>query len=102
MVLLDPANKLAGKFTIPEGLSMTKTLAKLAEQTGIPLADFQAAIKDPAALGITADWFVRQDGKPARRPRSRASCSRTPTRSSPELGRGRPEDDGRPVHQGRR
>jgi peptidoglycan lytic transglycosylase G len=65
MILVDPANKLTGTFTITEGLSVIKTLAKLAEQTGIPLADFQAAVKDPAKLGITPDWFVRQDGKPA-------------------------------------
>jgi UPF0755 protein len=65
MILVDPKNKLAGNFTVTEGLSVIKTLSKLAEQTAVPLADFQAAIQDPAALGITPDWYVRQDGKPA-------------------------------------
>jgi UPF0755 protein len=64
-VLIDPANKLENVFQIPEGISVTQTLAKLAEQTKIPLADFQAAVKDPAALGITADWYQRTDGKQA-------------------------------------
>jgi UPF0755 protein len=64
-VLVDPKNKLTNTFTIPEGMSVIKTLAKLAEATGIPLADFQAAAKDPAKLGVSAGWFSRTDGKQA-------------------------------------
>jgi len=41
------------------------TIAILAEEAGLPLADFQAAVADPATLGITADWYGRLDGKPA-------------------------------------
>jgi UPF0755 protein len=65
MVLIDPKNKLVNQFTIIEGLSVIQTLKKLAEQTGLPLEDFQKAAQDPAALGITPDWYARKDGKPA-------------------------------------
>jgi peptidoglycan lytic transglycosylase G len=62
-ILKDPKNKLSNTFTVPEGLSVIQTLAKLAVQTGIPLADFQDAIKDPTKLGITPDMYTREDGK---------------------------------------
>ncbi len=65
IALVDPENKQTSQFTITEGRTVIQTLAKLAEQTGKPLADFQKAAEDPAALGITADWYVRADGKPA-------------------------------------
>jgi UPF0755 protein len=64
-VLINKDNKLANVFTIREGLSVIETLKRIAEATKLPLADFQAAAKDPAALGITADWYTRTDGKPA-------------------------------------
>jgi peptidoglycan lytic transglycosylase G len=64
-ILIDPTKAVASSFTIREGLSVIQTLQRLSEQTQIPLADFQAAIADPAALGITPDWYARQDGKPA-------------------------------------
>jgi UPF0755 protein len=58
-------NLVVNKATLQEGLSMTKTFAKLSEATGIPVADFVAAAKDPVALGISEEWFVRTDGKTA-------------------------------------
>ena len=64
-VLIDPKNKLTNVFTIREGLSVPKTLARIAEATKIPLADFQAAAADPVKLGVSADWFTRTDGKQA-------------------------------------
>jgi UPF0755 protein len=64
-ILINPQNVLASQFQIREGLSVIETLKRLSEQTGIPLADFEAAAKDPAALGIGPEWYARQDGKPA-------------------------------------
>jgi UPF0755 protein len=64
-ILTNKDNKLENVFTIREGLSVIKTLGRLAEQTKLPLADFQKAAQDPAALGITPDWYTRTDGKPA-------------------------------------
>jgi UPF0755 protein len=63
-ILKNPANRKIDKFTIREGLTVIETLNELAKQTGIPLADFQAAASDPAALGITPDWYT-VPGKPS-------------------------------------
>jgi UPF0755 protein len=64
-ILADPSNAITNRFTIQEGLSVIKTIKSLSEQTGIPLADFEAAIANPAALGITPEWYTRHDGKSA-------------------------------------
>jgi uncharacterized YceG family protein len=53
-MLLDPKARLLSRVTLPEGLTVTKTLAKLAQQTGRPLADLQAAATNTAALGLPA------------------------------------------------
>lgn len=42
------------RVTIPEGLRATEVMARLSTSTGVPLADYQAAAKDPAALGLPA------------------------------------------------
>ncbi len=68
-ILIDPLQRQLPpgikQFQIIEGMTVIQTLAQLEAQTGIPLADFQAAISDPAALGITPDWYTRTDGKPS-------------------------------------
>jgi uncharacterized YceG family protein len=53
-LLLDPVARLLSRVTLPEGLTVRRTLAKVAEETGRPLADFEAAAADPAALGLPA------------------------------------------------
>jgi uncharacterized YceG family protein len=53
-LMLDPAARRLSRITLPEGLTVQRTLARLAEATGIPEADFQAAIADPVALGLPA------------------------------------------------
>jgi UPF0755 protein len=50
--LLDTKSRQKTGVTIPEGLTVVEILAKLAAKTGKPLAQFQAAAKDPAALGV--------------------------------------------------
>jgi UPF0755 protein len=62
-LLLDRANRVVSKVTLQEGLTYKVTLQKLAEATKIPMADFEAAAKDPIALGIPAFWFNRFDQK---------------------------------------
>lgn len=54
-MLLDPSNKNVKQFTIPEGLTVKEILPKIAEGTGIKLADLETAAKDPAGLGVP-DW----------------------------------------------
>jgi uncharacterized YceG family protein len=51
-LLLDPATRLLSRVTLPEGLTVERTLAKVAEETGRPLSEFEAAADDPAALGL--------------------------------------------------
>jgi UPF0755 protein len=52
--LLDPAARLRLEVTIPEGKRVPETLDILAKQLGLPREDFQAAVKDPASLGLPA------------------------------------------------
>jgi UPF0755 protein len=65
--LLDPKNRLVIGVTIPEGLSYKATFEKLSQATKIPVKDFEAAAKDPVALGVPDWWFNRTDGKKAAR-----------------------------------
>ena len=51
-LLLDPAARLKLSVTIPEGKRVPETLDILSKQLGLPRADFDAALKDPASLGI--------------------------------------------------
>lgn len=51
-LLLDPAARVVGRVTVPEGRNVEQTLEILAKGTELPLADFQAAAADPAQLGL--------------------------------------------------
>jgi UPF0755 protein len=42
--LLDPAARVEGKVTLPEGLRLDETLTRLAEGTDIPVKDYKAAL----------------------------------------------------------
>ncbi|MEN9715392.1 MAG: hypothetical protein RJA35_859 [Actinomycetota bacterium] len=48
----NPASLLVDKVTVKEGLRLSNTLKVLADATGKPLSDFEAAAKDLAGLGI--------------------------------------------------
>jgi UPF0755 protein len=50
--LLDPKNRVQTTVTIPEGKRVSQVLTILAKYTKIPLARFEAAAKDTAALGL--------------------------------------------------
>lgn len=54
--MLDPNAIQTMKVTLPEGLTQKQTVARLAEATGKPVADFEAALADRANLGLPA-WF---------------------------------------------
>lgn len=54
LALLDPANRVVTKVVIPEGKRVSWTIATLATQTGLPLADFEAAVANAASLGLPA------------------------------------------------
>ncbi|MGA1837046.1 endolytic transglycosylase MltG [Herbiconiux sp. 11R-BC] len=53
--LLDPNNKVDYQVTIPEGSSAATIYQSLADATGLPLSDFQAAGANYAALGVPAE-----------------------------------------------
>jgi UPF0755 protein len=62
-LLLDPASRVTNTLTVAEGKIAREIFVMLAQKTGIPQADFEAAAKDPVALGVPDLWFVRDDGK---------------------------------------
>lgn len=51
-VLADPANRSVPRLTIPEGLWASEIIPRLSKATGVPVADYEAALKNPAALGL--------------------------------------------------
>lgn len=53
--LLDPANRVEKRITIPEGTILADTLELLALGTGLPIEDFEAAVADPAVYGAPAE-----------------------------------------------
>jgi UPF0755 protein len=61
-LLLDPAARLVGRVTVPEGRNVEQTLQILAKSSDIKLADYQAAAAKPAALGLPAYANGRLEG----------------------------------------
>ncbi|MET0829358.1 MAG: endolytic transglycosylase MltG [Microbacterium sp.] len=53
--LLDPANKMENTAQLREGLTVEQSLPILAEGTGIPLEEYQAAVATPSTYGVEAD-----------------------------------------------
>lgn len=52
--LEDPSSRRENTAQLPEGLTMESTLTRLADGTGIPIADLQAAVADPSKYGVSA------------------------------------------------
>lgn len=52
VALLSPASRVSLKVTIPEGFTVQQIVAKVNEVTLIPTADLDAALADPAAIGL--------------------------------------------------
>ncbi|TNH31423.1 endolytic transglycosylase MltG [Micromonospora orduensis] len=61
--MLDLKNRIVNGITIPEGRTSKNIYKLLSEKTKIPVKDFEAAAKDPEALGVPDWWFTRGDGK---------------------------------------
>jgi UPF0755 protein len=60
--ILDPANRLQSKITIPEGSTEKQILQNLAARTGLPLAQLTAAANDLNNLGIP-DGFAAKSAE---------------------------------------
>lgn len=54
-VLVDPASRTVPRVTVREGLWKSEVFAELARQTGTPIADYESAAKDTAAIGLPAE-----------------------------------------------
>lgn len=52
--LQDKENRVENSAAVAEGGTLATSLPKLAETLGIPLADFTAAVANPATFGVTA------------------------------------------------
>jgi UPF0755 protein len=53
--LLDPANRVSNRVTIPEGYTAKQIYQRVYEVTGITVEDLEAAAADPAAIGLPAE-----------------------------------------------
>jgi UPF0755 protein len=62
-MLLDPKSRVAKGITIPPGKTAKQVYAILAKATKVPVAQFEKAAKDPAALGVPGLWFTRDDNQ---------------------------------------
>ncbi|HTJ39708.1 MAG TPA: endolytic transglycosylase MltG [Dactylosporangium sp.] len=62
-LMLDPHSRVVNRVTLAEGLTWQDTFKKLSEATKIPYEDFEAAAKDPKALGVGDVWYTRKDKK---------------------------------------
>ena len=51
-LLLNPSARIQDKITIPEGWRLSQIENQLGAHSGIPLADYQAALKQPGSLGL--------------------------------------------------
>jgi UPF0755 protein len=51
-VLVDPDNIVTTTVAIPEGFTVDQIVARLVKETGIKKEEFDAALKDPKALGL--------------------------------------------------
>lgn len=61
-LLLDPGARLLGRVTIPEGSTENQTLALIAKNSKVPLAELKQAAANPAALGLPAYAQGRLEG----------------------------------------
>jgi UPF0755 protein len=67
VALLDPKSRVSKGITIPEGTTSVEAYAILSKATGVPVAEFKTAAKNPEALGVPDFWFKRNDGQKATR-----------------------------------
>ncbi|MEV6492190.1 endolytic transglycosylase MltG [Actinoplanes sp. NPDC051633] len=63
VALLDPKSRVSNGITIPEGTTSVEAYAILSKATGVPVAEFKTAAKNPEALGVPDFWFKRNDGQ---------------------------------------
>jgi len=55
IALLNPSSRVSFNVTIPEGLTKGQIATKISEKMAIPVEEVNAAIADPAAIGLPAE-----------------------------------------------
>lgn len=60
--LIDPANRVAKTVTIREGLWASEVYTLLSKATGVPVASYVAAAKNPGNLGLPAEAKGKLEG----------------------------------------
>lgn len=60
--LLDSANRVQTRVTIPEGFREAQVLDRLSSVTGVPVDDFRAVMQDTAATGLPAEAGSSYEG----------------------------------------
>jgi peptidoglycan lytic transglycosylase G len=55
IALLNPSSRVSFKVTIAEGLTKAQIATKISEKMAIPVEEVNAAIADPAAIGLPAE-----------------------------------------------
>lgn len=61
-LLLDPASRVRGRVTVPEGLPLSKVVDRLVRDTELERADVVAALANPAVLGLPSWARNRPEG----------------------------------------
>ncbi|MCI2239001.1 endolytic transglycosylase MltG [Paenibacillus sp. TRM 82003] len=61
-LLMDPASKVTTRLTVPEGLRVTQVVELIGEQTPLSTEDVEAALADPAAIGLPASAGGNAEG----------------------------------------
>lgn len=61
-LLLAPGSRIQTKITIPEGLRLTQIIATLSAKSGLTKAAYQAALANPASLGLPSYAKNRPEG----------------------------------------
>ena len=83
MALLNPASRATFGVGIPEGLTKDQIATKISEKMAVPVEELQAAVADPAAIGLPAEaggnaegWLfpATYDVEPGRHGRERAAA----------------------------
>lgn len=62
IALLNPTSRVSFKLGIPEGLTKDQIATKISEKMAVPIEEVQAAIADPAAIGLPAEAGGNAEG----------------------------------------
>ncbi|GEL97145.1 hypothetical protein CTE05_06920 [Cellulomonas terrae] len=62
VALLNPSSRVSFSLGIPEGLTVSQIATKISEKLAIPIEEVNAALADPAAIGLPAEANNNPEG----------------------------------------